>query len=211
MVPERMRSDMNVNNLRRGDNVVALKHLDPSGANAHINERGVVFQTEGYHEVGSGPMVRWANGGACNVYEGDVAQDLVTPNDLNDFLASSSYFKDVVAFHRAMGHPVAEEPSVQPSPSTDLGWLLVEEEYRETRKGFADRDVVETADGIADTIWVLCGLAARLGINLDSVWEEVRRTNMAKTGGPLRKDGKLLKPEGWTPPDIIKALEDKIP
>jgi predicted HAD superfamily Cof-like phosphohydrolase len=30
---------------------------------------------------------------------------------------------------------------------------------------------------------------------------------MAKASGPRRADGKVLKPEGWTPPDIVGVLE----
>ena len=31
---------------------------------------------------------------------------------------------------------------------------------------------------------------------------------MAKVGGPIREDGKRLKPEGWEPPNITKVLLD---
>ncbi len=37
-------------------------------------------------------------------------------------------------------------------------------------------------------------------------WDEVHRSNMAKVGGPIRGDGKRLKPEGWTPPDVAGVL-----
>lgn len=58
--------------LERGTLVRALRHLDKPGANVSIGERGVVFETSDFHEPGTGPMVRWFSGGACNVYEGDV-------------------------------------------------------------------------------------------------------------------------------------------
>lgn len=45
-----------------------------------------------------------------------------------------------------------------------------------------------------------------LGIDLGPVFEEVHRANMAKVGGPTRADGKILKPEGWTPPDVAGVL-----
>ena len=49
------------------------------------------------------------------------------------------------------------------------------------------------------------------GIPLDRVWAAVHRSNMAKvdpaTGKVIKRaDGKVLKPEGWTPPDIPAAL-----
>jgi predicted HAD superfamily Cof-like phosphohydrolase len=32
---------------------------------------------------------------------------------------------------------------------------------------------------------------------------------MAKAGGPKRADGKQLKPEGWTPPDLAPILAEQ--
>lgn len=54
----------------RGDLVVALKDLDPEGANVKRGTLGIVFQEAEYHEPNSGPMVRWFSGGMCNVYDG---------------------------------------------------------------------------------------------------------------------------------------------
>ncbi len=59
--------------MRRGDIVVALKALDPAGANVGMGERGVVFEEANEYGDKGGPMVRWMSGGACNVYAGDVA------------------------------------------------------------------------------------------------------------------------------------------
>lgn len=71
--------------------------------------------------------------------------------------------------------------------------------------------MVEIADGIVDAIYVLAGCGMTMGIPLGKVWHEVQRSNMAKvdpeTGKVRRRDdGKILKPEGWTPPDVAKAL-----
>jgi predicted HAD superfamily Cof-like phosphohydrolase len=52
-------------------------------------------------------------------------------------------------------------------------------------------------------------LADCYGVDMDPIWAEVRRTNMAKTGGAKRADGKLLKPEGWEPPRIRECLEEQ--
>lgn len=67
------------------------------------------------------------------------------------------------------------------------------------------------ADGLVDSIYVLCHAANSLGIPLDAVWDEVHRSNMAKidpsTGRvQTREDGKILKPSGWTPPNIFEIL-----
>lgn len=70
----------------------------------------------------------------------------------------------------------------------------------------ADPSLVEVADGIADAIYVLLGTAIEAGVDMDPVFDEVHRSNMAKAGGPRRADGKVLKPAGWTPPDIAGVL-----
>ena len=56
----------------------------------------------------------------------------------------------------------------------------------------------------------VCGIAMNLGIPLNAVFAEVHRSNMAKLlpdGSVLRRaDNKILKPDGWTPPDIRQVL-----
>jgi predicted HAD superfamily Cof-like phosphohydrolase len=67
-------------------------------------------------------------------------------------------------------------------------------------------DVVEAADALADLRYVTEGAAVEWGLPLDAVTDEVHRSNMAKVGGPVRADGKILKPAGWTPPDVAGVL-----
>lgn len=64
---------------------------------------------------------------------------------------------------------------------------------------------------LADLIYVAVGAALELGIPLGAVWAEVHTANMRKVGGGRRGDGKVLKPEGWTPPDVIGAVFGKRP
>jgi predicted HAD superfamily Cof-like phosphohydrolase len=50
------------------------------------------------------------------------------------------------------------------------------------------------------------------GYDVQKAWDEVLRSNMAKvdrvTGKVNRReDGKILKPEGWTPPDLTKFVK----
>jgi predicted HAD superfamily Cof-like phosphohydrolase len=51
------------------------------------------------------------------------------------------------------------------------------------------------------------GAIRAAGWSAEGAWNEVMRTNFAKidpTTGKVRKreDGKVLKPEGWTPPNL---------
>lgn len=67
-------------------------------------------------------------------------------------------------------------------------------------------DIVAAADAIADLTYVVEGSACTLGIETLSVFGEVHRSNMEKLNGPIREDGKQLKPEGWQPPDVAGEL-----
>lgn len=69
------------------------------------------------------------------------------------------------------------------------------------------------ADALADLLYVVMWNAVAWRIPIVEVMEEVQRTNMAKfpPGEPPRVDpisGKILKPVGWTQPDLLKVLTD---
>ena len=117
-----------------------------------------------------------------------------------------SWIEDVRAFHEAMDVPILEAPEL-PDDRVELRASLIEEECHETLLALMRGDLVEVADGLADVIYVCIGAALEFGIPLDAVWHEVHRSNMEKVGGPIREDGKRLKPEGWTPPDIQRVLD----
>jgi predicted HAD superfamily Cof-like phosphohydrolase len=126
--------------------------------------------------------------------------------------ASGSFFDDVVEWHQSVGHPVrAHVEDLDVDSEDELGWRLIKEEHKELLSAGQRGNKTGVADGIADLVWVLYSLAARLGINMNAVWSEVRRANFEKTGATRRADGKILKPEGWRPPDIKAALKVPIP
>jgi predicted HAD superfamily Cof-like phosphohydrolase len=123
-------------------------------------------------------------------------------------------FYDVAEFHRACDVPTKFVPAFPPDERVDLRASLVNEEVnKELLVAIENRDMVGVADGIADSIYVLIGMALEFGVPLPEVWRRVHGANMLKLD-PLthkvnrRKDGKVLKPEGWQPPDIRGALID---
>jgi predicted HAD superfamily Cof-like phosphohydrolase len=112
---------------------------------------------------------------------------------------------DVATFLAACGHVERSEEQA------DLYWALVREELAEMCEAKKNHDYVEELDGIADTIWVLIGYAISKGYNLDCAWKEVTRSNHAKISpdGTVKRrhDNKILKPEGWTPPNIAGCFK----
>lgn len=75
------------------------------------------------------------------------------------------------------------------------------------RKNYDQANLIDAIDGICDLLYVTLGAAVRLGIDIEPFFAEVQQANMAKVGGDTRPDGKILKPEGWQPPDIEGVLE----
>ena len=70
-----------------------------------------------------------------------------------------------------------------------------------------DPDWVEMIDALCDILYVTVGAGISMGITLGPYFQEVHRSNMAKLGGKKDEGGKTLKPEGWTPPDLLSILK----
>lgn len=118
------------------------------------------------------------------------------------------WYQDIKDLHReVLGDNHDQHPHIPTEKFKELRISLITEEVNETLMALEQDDLVEIADGIADSIVVLLGTAVTYGIDIRPIWDEVHRTNMAKKGGPVREDGKKLKPEGWQPPDIKKILD----
>jgi len=122
----------------------------------------------------------------------------------------NKYQQDVEDFHRACGIPVGEYIQALDPERTALRRDLIKEEGRELRDAYRDYKIPEILDGSVDSIVVILGGLVEMGIDLDPFWEEVHRTNMAKAGGPVREDGKQLKPEGWVAPDLKRVLREQL-
>jgi predicted HAD superfamily Cof-like phosphohydrolase len=84
---------------------------------------------------------------------------------------------------------------------------LIEEESKELADAITAHDQVETLDALIDILVVTIGAIHSMGADGESAWKEVMATNFAKIDketGKVRKreDGKVLKPTGWTPPEL---------
>lgn len=88
---------------------------------------------------------------------------------------------------------------------------LITEEYNELQEAVEADDKLEQLDALVDILVVTMGAIRAAGWDGAGAWEEVMRTNFAKIDpetGKVRKreDGKVLKPEGWQPPQLEKFL-----
>lgn len=140
----------------------------------------------------------------------------------------------VVEFHRAFGHPVAERPTIPPDDRVRFRLRLIAEEFFDLLeacgvvpeldsggdigwlvKSIIDDstpvvDMAEFADACGDLDYVIEGARLEFGIDGAPVATAIHAANMSKLGPdgkPIRRaDGKSLKPDGWTPPDIAEEL-----
>jgi predicted HAD superfamily Cof-like phosphohydrolase len=84
---------------------------------------------------------------------------------------------------------------------------LIEEEFSELKVAINECNNVEILDALTDILVVTIGALHSMGADAEGAWKQVMMTNFAKIDkdtGKVRKreDGKVLKPQGWTPPDL---------
>ena len=89
---------------------------------------------------------------------------------------------------------------------------LIDEETKELEQALLDNDRTEQLDALIDILVVTIGAIHSGGFDAEGAWKEVMSTNFAKidkeTGKVVkREDGKVLKPDGWTPPDLKPFLK----
>lgn len=121
-------------------------------------------------------------------------------------------FKDQAKFMRACDQTVGEYNEDQ----YKLYIKLIEEEFKELHEAIANGDPVEQLDALEDILVVTIGAIHSMGADGDGGWKEVMGTNFAKIDkktGKVRKreDGKVLKPQGWTPPDLKPFVKPRNP
>ena len=142
--------------------------------------------------------------------------------------------RKVQEFNEVFGPPVRYQLSVPPAEERHLIVKLIAEELKELAVSLGVPinvvlgpvecvepdslvDLVNAAREYADLIYVVEQGNVRCGIIGDAVFDEVHRTNMEKAPYSeglagvrvvtRRADGKVLKPEGWKPPDIKGVLD----
>jgi len=122
-----------------------------------------------------------------------------------------SNFELVGDFMEAVGQDVHMSPQWPNRDTVDLRIDLIQEELEELEAGVSNKDMVEVADALTDLLYVIYGTGHAFGIDLDECFLEVHASNMSKCGpgGRVlrRDDGKILKPEGYFPPDLEAVLD----
>jgi predicted HAD superfamily Cof-like phosphohydrolase len=139
-------------------------------------------------------------------------------------------------FNLAFGNMLAEKPTTLNVEDDQLALNLLYEEVKETadamafdenfedasanyplfsprylrKTGVNEGNIVETADGLGDIVYIAYGEALKRGIDLDAVIAEIHASNMSKLGEDgkpiIREDGKILKGPSYRKPDLARVL-----
>jgi len=113
-------------------------------------------------------------------------------------------YTDVLMFMNACDQKPSDE-------TAKLYFNLIKEEFEELLVANYENDEIERLDACMDLIWVTLGYCIAKGYNVNGAWNEVAYSNLVKinpeTGKVIKNEnGKVMKPEGWTPPNLSKFV-----
>ena len=116
-------------------------------------------------------------------------------------------FKDQYKFMKACDQSVDKFNSSQ----YNMYVTLIDEEREELEQAINNGDQVEQLDALIDILVVTIGAIHSAGFDAEGAWKEVMRSNFSKVGddGKVRKreDGKVLKPIGYSPPQLSEYIK----
>ena len=123
----------------------------------------------------------------------------------------SKVFTDVEVFLNAVGQNPPPFNAME-SDQSRLYAKLIAEEYAEFVEALIDNNDAEKADACFDMMWVIVGYMRSRGWTCAEIWEEGAKSNLSKIDPQTglvkrREDGKILKPEGWKPPNFEQFVK----
>lgn len=136
------------------------------------------------------------------------------------------------------GQETPEKPTIPSDEVANLRLKLIEEETEELAQALFDQNLTETADALADLLYVVLGTAVACGLDLEPIFEEVHRSNESKlwTMSEVKKmlnaspewkgtatsyrasanyivksnEGKVIKSPSFTPPKLGPLIQSQL-
>lgn len=115
-------------------------------------------------------------------------------------------------FHKCFQHPIHDRPNLLDQKMNELRMKLLLEEVWELGIALNHGHEEDVLDALCDIQYVLDGAFLALGMHCykDKAFKAVHISNMAKLGSDgvpvIRADGKIMKPEGWQPPNLALVI-----
>ena len=120
-------------------------------------------------------------------------------------------FLKVKEFMKTFGQEILNKPNFPNNKIVKLRLDLIKEELSELEEAIKNNDLVEVADALTDILYVTHGAGHAFGIDLDSCFDEVQRSNMSKldtNGNPIYNEhGKVLKGPNYFEPNLKKYID----
>lgn len=113
-------------------------------------------------------------------------------------------------FQAAFGIESPSKPKMLTKKRAALRQSLLQEEVTELKDA---KNILDVADAITDCMYILIGTAHEHGMadRMVMLFDEVHRSNMSKFDengkAVFREDGKVLKPDTYSPPKLQPILE----
>lgn len=186
--------------------------LDRHSTDAAVDDVAA-FHEKFWRPVGKRPGDNWTP------EQRQLRADLVLEEALEFVEAMGIDPKEALRTHQetlAKQRVLPDVPGLLPVPDKDDPSLTAVAQYNHSKRVIYGSehpepprtpDLPKAMDAVADLVYVALGAAVTFGVHLGPIWTEVQRTNMAKEGGAVREDGKILKPPGWQPPDVVGILK----
>lgn len=93
-------------------------------------------------------------------------------------------FQKVLDFNKQFGNSVPDKLDskvfTENPKLVELCMSLISEEVKELEFAVKEHDMTETIDALSDILYVVYGMGARLGIDLDKAFDIVHSSNMSK-------------------------------
>lgn len=105
---------------------------------------------------------------------------------INKMSSSKTNFEKIVDFNTQFGVMASSELIPKPNiikedPKTvEFCLKLIREEMKELEEAVVNDDFVEVIDALGDILYVVGGMSARLGVNLDKAFDLIHQNNMEK-------------------------------
>ena len=138
-------------------------------------------------------------------------------SDINMFddMDKDTLIKDIDAFHKKYGFEKNKKVGIpDDNELVNFRTSFLMEELAEYTQAITKKDAAGALDALVDIVYIALGTAWLFNLPFEKAWEQVQKANMSKirTKSKSKKRGTsfdVVKPKGWTPPDIEQVIEEE--